>query len=45
MEIEGAEFGIADANGLPQHGCKHWLEVAGRATDDLKNLRGSRLLL
>src|SRR6476619_3837174 len=36
---------IADADGLLHHCRKHRLKIAGRATDDLKNLRGSRLLL
>src|SRR5271156_1952147 len=45
VEIEAAEFGITDTNGFLQHGLKHWLKIAGGATDDLKHLRHSRLLL
>ena len=45
VEIEAAEFGIADADGFLQHGLKHGLQIAGRATDDLENLRRGRLLL
>src|SRR6516164_11298548 len=45
MKIERAELGIADADSLLQHGLKHGLQIAGRTTDDLKNLRCGRLLL
>jgi hypothetical protein len=38
VEIEAAEFGIADADGFLQHGFKHGLQIAGRATDDLEHL-------
>jgi hypothetical protein len=40
-----AKSGIADANGLLQHGCKHWLKVARRAADNLQHLRRRCLLL
>ena len=40
MEIEGAEFGTADAYGFLQHACKNRLKIAGRAADNLKYLRG-----
>ena len=43
--INISKRGVADANSLLQHGGKHRLEVAGGATDDLKNLRRGRLLL
>ena len=42
---DNSKPGVADANGVLQHGCKHRLEVAGRATNDLKNLRRGCLLL
>src|SRR5208282_862244 len=37
--------GVADANSVLQHRRKHRLKIAGRATDNLKNLRRSSLLL
>jgi len=43
--IDIAESGVADVDSLLQHGCKYWLEVTRRATDDLKDLRRGRLLL
>ena len=43
--IDISKFGVADANGILQHGCKHRLKIAGRAADDLKHLRRGRLLL
>ena len=39
------ELGVADADGLLQHCCKHRLKIAGRAADDLEHLRRRRLLL
>ena len=33
MKIEGAEFGIADANGLLKHGRKYRLKIARRAAE------------
>ena len=45
QRIDIAELGIADANGILQHGRKHWLKIAGRAADNLEHLRRSRLLL
>jgi hypothetical protein len=39
------ELGIADADGLLQHGCKHRLKIAWRAADGLEHLRGRGLLL
>ena len=43
--VDISKLGVADADGLLQHGRKHWLKIAGRATDNLKNLRRGRLLL
>ena len=40
-----SKLGIAYTRGALQHGCKHWLEVAGRAADDLKHIRRGCLLL
>jgi len=40
-----AEFGLADSDGIFQHSLEDWLQLAGRRTDDLENLRGRRLLL
>ena len=40
-----AEFGVANADGVLQHCCKHRLKIAGRPADDLKHLRRGRLLL
>src|SRR6516225_996129 len=45
VEPEIAELGSTDSNGILQHCCEHWLKIAWRATDDLKNLRRGRLLL
>jgi hypothetical protein len=44
-KIERAKLGVAYADGLLQHGCKHRLKIAGRAADDLEDLRGRGLLL
>jgi len=43
--IQGAKFGVADPDGVLQHGRKHRLKIAGRTADDLEHLRGCRLLL
>ena len=40
-----SKVGLADAHGLLKHGLEHWLKIAGRAIDDLKNLGRSGLLL
>jgi hypothetical protein len=44
-KTERAEFGIADADRFPQHGCKYRLQIAGRTADSLKDLRTRCLLL
>ena len=33
-----AEVGVADARRILQHGCKHRLQIAGRAADNLEHL-------
>jgi hypothetical protein len=43
--VDATKLGSADTDGILQHGCKHWLKIAGRAADDLEHLRGGRLLL
>ena len=43
--VDISELGVADAYGLLQHGLEHRLQIARRATDDLKHLRGGCLLL
>ena len=43
--IDISKLGVADADGVLQHGCKHRLKIAGRAADDLEHLRRRRLLL
>ena len=40
-----AKFGLADADGVLQHGLEHWLQIAGRRTDDAQHVSGRRLLL
>ena len=40
-----AELGLADPSRVLQHGLEDWLELAGRAGDDLQDLRGRGLLL
>jgi len=45
IKIQGAEFGIADADGLLKHGRKDRLKIAGGTTDNLKHLRRRRLPL
>src|SRR5262249_49478887 len=44
IEIQHAEFGLADAHRVLQHGLKHGLKLTGRAGNDLQDL-GSRGLL
>ena len=43
--VDVAELGVADANGLLQHGREHRLKFAGRTADDLQHLGGRDLLL
>ena len=43
--IDIAKLGIADADGILQHGCEHRLKIARRTADDLQHLRRRRLLL
>jgi hypothetical protein len=38
IKIQGAEFGIADADGLLKHGRKDRLKIAGGTADNLKHL-------
>ena len=38
-------LGVAYADGISQHRCKHWLKIAGRAADNLEYLRSRCLLL
>ena len=49
VELAGIRTGlavpVADAHRVLQHGREHRLKIAGGATDNLKNLRGSSLLL
>jgi len=40
-----AELSVTDPRGISKHGCKHRLKITGRATDNLKNLGGSSLLI
>jgi hypothetical protein len=40
-----SKVGVADANGLLQHGGEHRLKIAGRTADGLKYFRRCRLLL
>ncbi len=40
-----SKLGIADADGILQHGCKDRLKIAGRTADNLKHLRRRGLLL
>ena len=44
-EVHRAEFGLADARGILQHGLEHRLQFAGRRTDDTQHVRRRRLLL
>ena len=39
-----AELGIAEANGILQHGSKHRLKITGRVADDFQYLRCCSLL-
>jgi hypothetical protein len=43
--IDISKLGVADANGLLQHGLEHGLQIARRTADDLEHLRRGRLLL
>jgi hypothetical protein len=43
--VDCAKARVANSHHVFQHDCKHWLEVARRATDGLKNLRRGRLLI
>ena len=43
--VDISKRGAADANSILQHGGKHGLQIAGRATDDPEHLRSRRLLL
>jgi hypothetical protein len=40
-----AELGLADANGIRQHGFENWRQLAWRTRDDPQHLRRRRLLL
>ena len=40
-----SELGVADADGILQHSCKHRLKIAGRAADNLEHFRSGCLLL
>ena len=42
---DNAELGLADADGVLQHGGKYRLQIAGGAGDNLEHLGGSGLLL
>ena len=39
------KLGVANPNCILKHGCKHRLQIAGGAADDLKHFRRGRLLL
>ena len=43
--MQHAEFGIADAHGIFQHGLEDRLQRARRRADDAQHVRGCRLLL
>src|SRR6266566_3636136 len=43
-QIHRAEFRSADTGGILKHLLEYRLQLAGRGTDDLKNLRGRSLL-
>jgi len=43
--IDISDPGIADANGILQHGLKHRLKIAGRTAYNVEHFRRSRLLL
>ena len=43
--VDISKLGVADADRILQHGCKHRLKIAGRAADNLEHLRGGGLLL
>src|ERR1700731_1557236 len=44
-EVHRAEFGLADASRVLEHGLEHRLQLAGRRTDDAQYVRRGRLLL
>src|SRR5262249_8508845 len=44
-EEKRAEFGLANPSCTIQHGLKHWLQFAGRRTDDAQHFRRRRLLV
>ena len=44
-EVHRAEFGLADARGILQHGLKNRLQLAGGCADDLEYIGRRRLLL
>ena len=43
--IDISKLGVADADGVLQHGFEHRLKIAGRAADNLEHLRRGRLLV
>ena len=43
--VDISDPGIADADGILQHGLKHRLKIAGRTAYSVEHFRGSRLLL
>src|SRR5277367_282649 len=43
--VDISDPGIADANGILQHGLKHRLKIAGKTVYNVEHFRGSRLLL
>ena len=45
LALDISKLGVADADGVLQHGCKHWLKIARRTGNDLQHIRRSRLLL
>src|SRR6266478_2720511 len=45
VKNHGTEFRPADTRGILQHFLEYRLQLAGRGTDDFKNLRSRRLLL
>ena len=44
-EVHRAELGFTQPRGILEHGLEYRLQLAGRAADDPKHLRGGRLLL
>ena len=45
IEIKDAKLGLTKPRRIRQHGLEHRLKLAGRAADDLQDLRGRPLLL